>query len=116
MFENTKRIASFPLSEELYKEVESLLNYIKSNISDSKSRQKLAETIILLTQEGLDYFFKQSLELIGVGLILRNTINIGLKTTKNTIKLLSKKFTKKLSDEQLMKAVNFIENFIKLND
>ncbi len=111
-FAEAKYFGSFPISDELYKKVFHYLDFIKQNPEEKESKEKLTEIVNELTTEGVDYFFHYSLKIIGMNIIARNAIGVGLKGVKLTVKSLSKKFIKGFDEKQLNSAVEFIEGFL----
>lgn len=93
-YENAKYFGSFPISDELYAKTMEYLDYIYENSEEPGSRSKLTEIVNELTTEGVDYFFHYSIKIIGMNIIARNAVGVGLAGIKTTVKTLSRKFIK----------------------
>lgn len=109
---NFKHKGSFPISEKLYNKTLEIIENVRNNPSGSKVRQDVISIVNELTAEGIGFFFQQSLEIIGMNFIARKAVGAGLNASRKTIQMLSSRFIKNFSDEQIILTVDFIEGFI----
>jgi hypothetical protein len=104
--------ATFPVSASLYKKTQKLLESVRQNPEGAAKRDAVIEVVNDLTAEGLEYFFHHSLKIIGMNMIARKAIKTGMIASKTSVKILSKKFIRALSDKQLLATVDFIDGFV----
>ncbi len=109
----TKFQINFPLTEEEYLQTKETIAFIRQAPTAKESYTKLHDLIQVLTHAGIEYFFHYSLKSVGLGGFIIAAVKTGLRATENTIKLLSKRFVKKLTEEQMMQGVDFIDAFIE---
>lgn len=103
--------ASFPISEDLHDRIVKMISDVRINPTGKEKRETVIQLVNELTAEGMDYFFKHSLQIIGVNFIARKAISTGINATKKTVRILSTRFIRKFDDEKLIATVNFIESF-----
>jgi len=112
--ENTssKKKISFPASENLIEQIYSLFAEITENPEGKEKRIKLAAIINEMFEQGMDYYFVNSLKIINLGVIARKSIETGVSTVKKTVKFMTKKFVLKMNDTQVQKTAEFIKNTV----
>ena len=104
--------ATFPVSAGLYRKIQKVVKSVKEHPDGEAQRLSVVEIVNDLTAEGLEYFFHYSLKKIGMNMIARKTIKTGVAAFESTVKMLSKKIIKTLTDKQLLATVDFIEGFV----
>lgn len=108
----TNVYARYKVSEETYSKIEHWYQMLENNENPAKQKEILAELIYILTKEGMDYFFQQSLERIGVGAIIKNMVNIGLMPVLKTVKAIARKATNKMNEQQIKETAVFFKEFL----
>jgi len=104
--------ATFPVSASLYKKTQKTIDSVRLNPEGMAKRNDIVDVVNDLTAEGLEYFFQYSLKIIGMNMIARKAIKVGMAASKTTVKMLSKKFIRALNDKQLLATVDFIDGFV----
>ncbi|MBF0119359.1 MAG: hypothetical protein HQK79_11030 [Desulfobacterales bacterium] len=82
------------------------------NPNDGKSADLVVETILKITDHGLDYLYLHPLDLAQVGLIGKNTVKFGVNTAKKGISIAVKAIIGTLRGEKLKAIAGFIETII----
>ncbi len=104
--------ATFPVSANLYKKTQKVVESVRQNPEGITKRDEVIEIVNDLTSEGLEYFFHYSLKIIGMNMIAKKAIKTGMSASKSTVKFLSKKFIRALNDKQLLATVDFVDGFV----
>ena len=100
----------FPLSDALESRVLEVVNDMKTNTNRRQYALKLFQAISDLSDEGLDFFFVQSLKRAKIGKIKMIAVENAIKLNKKAILTVGKGIIKAMNDEQLLTIANVIED------
>lgn len=110
-----QKYLGFPLSDALENRVNEVIIELKSTPKRRQHALKLFQVISDLSDEGLDYFFIQSLKRAGLGRIKMIAVENAIKVGKKAILTVGKGIIKAMSDEQLLIIVNVLEESITVS-
>lgn len=100
---------AFPLSEELRLQTLETLAALRESSDPRRHIPMLGDLISDLTEAGLEYYFVDSLEKAGVGMIGVSTAKLGIASTAKGLPVVVTKVVKLMSDDQLLAVADFIE-------
>lgn len=106
----SQKYLGFPISEGLENRVQEILSDLKNNTSRRQYALKLFQVVSDLSDEGLDYFFIQSLKRAGLGRIKMIAVENAIKVGKKAILTVGKGILKAMNDEQLLIIGNVLED------
>jgi hypothetical protein len=106
----SQKYLGFPLTEGLEDRVQEILADLKNNTNRRQFSLKLFQVVSDLSDEGLDYFFIQSLKRAGLGRIKMIAVENAIKIGKKAILTVGKGILKAMSDEQLLIIGNVLED------
>lgn len=110
----SQKYLGFPLTEGLEDRVQEILLDLKNNTNRRQFSLKLFQVISDLSDEGLDYFFIQSLKRAGLGKIKMIAVENAIKIGKKAILTVGKGIIKAMSDEQLLIIGNVLEDALTI--
>ena len=110
----SQKYLGFPLTEGLENRVQEILLDLKNNTNRRQFSLKLFQVVSDLSDEGLDYFFIQSLKRAGLGRIKMIAVENAIKIGKKAILTVGKGIIKAMSDEQLLVIGNVLEDAITI--
>jgi hypothetical protein len=110
----SQKYLGFPLSEDLEARVQEILNDLKNNSNRRQFALKLFQVVSNLSDEGLDYFFVQSLKRAGLGKIKMIAVENAIKVGKKAILTVGKGILKTMTDEQLLIIGNVLEDSLTI--
>lgn len=105
----SQKYLGFPLSEGLEGRVQEILDDLNNNDNRRQFALKLFQVVSDLSDEGLDYFFIQSLKRAGLGKIKMIAVENAIKVGKKAILSVGKRILKAMTDEQLLIIGNVLE-------
>jgi len=111
-----QKYLGFPLSDNLKARVEAVVAEVKAASNRRQHALKLFQVISDLSDEGLDYYFIQSLKRAGLGRIKMIAVENALAVGKKAILTVGKGIIKAMNDEQLLIIANVIEDSITVKD
>jgi hypothetical protein len=111
---NQKLYLGFPLSEKLQKRLLSAVEKAENTSNKKQYAIELFEIIAELSDEGLDYFFIQSLRKAKIGALSLKAVEMALSTGKKAILTVGKTIIKGMSDEQLSVVVSLMRDSLTL--
>lgn len=106
----SQKYLGFPLSEGLENRVQEILVDLKNNTNRRQFALKLFQVVSDLSDEGLDYFFIQSLKRAGLGRIKMIAVENAIKVGKKAILTVGKGILKAMNDEQLLIIGSVLED------
>ena len=106
----SQKYLGFPLSEGLENRVQEILADLKNNTNRRQFALKLFQVVSDLSDEGLDYFFIQSLKRAGLGRIKMIAVENAIKVGKKAILTVGKGILKAMNDEQLLIIGSVLED------
>ena len=95
-------------SEQAY----ALIAKIRNNESATQHIAELTELVIDLTDAGLKFYFIEPLERIEVSSMTMKVAKMGLSSTHKGMKMVITKVLKKLSNEQVLRLSDFLEEIL----
>lgn len=98
----SQKYLGFPLSDGLENRVQEILADLDNNTSRRQFALKLFQVVSDLSDEGLDYYFIQSLKRAGLGRIKMIAVENAIKVGKKAILTVGKGILKAMNDEQLL--------------
>jgi len=110
----SQKYLGFPISEDLENRVQEILSDLKNNTSRRQYALKLFQVVSDLSDEGLDYFFIQSLKRAGLGRIKMIAVENAIKIGKKAILTVGKGILKAMTDEQLLIIGNVLEDSLTI--
>jgi hypothetical protein len=110
----SQKYLGFPLSEGLENRVQEILLDLKGNTKRRQFSLKLFQVVSDLSDEGLDYFFIQSLKRAGLGRIKMIAVENAIKIGKKAILTVGKGIIKAMTDEQLLIIGNVLEDALTI--
>jgi hypothetical protein len=110
----SQKYLGFPLSEGLDSRVQDILEDLKNNTNRRQFALKLFQVVSDLSDEGLDYFFIQSLKRAGLGRIKMIAVENAIKIGKKAILTVGKGIIKAMTDEQLLIIGNVLEDALTI--
>lgn len=106
----SQKYLGFPISEGLENRVQEVLADLKNNNNRRQFALKLFQVVSDLSDEGLDYFFIQSLKRAGLSKIKMIAVENAIKVGKKAILTVGKRVLKAMTDEQLLVIGNVLED------
>lgn len=107
-----QKYLGFPLSEKLEDRVNQIITDLKNDTNRRQHALRLFQVISDLSDEGLDYFFIQSLKRAGLSKIKMIAVENAIKVGKKAILTVGKGIIKAMSDEQLLIIAQVLEESI----
>ncbi|BDS10781.1 hypothetical protein [Aureispira anguillae] len=107
-----QKYLGFPLSESLLNRVHEVIQDLKKDTNKRQHALRLFQAISDLSDEGLDYYFIQSLKRAGLGRIKMIAVENAIKVGKKAILTVGKGIIKAMTDEQLLIIATVIEESI----
>lgn len=105
---STHKVA-FPLPTALHDRAITLADKIKNADAPSKFSNELADLIIEISDVGVDFYFYNSLDYIGVNMLLRKTVKVTMSSAKKPIYSVLRKVVKSLNDKQVVRVIEYME-------
>lgn len=102
----------FPLDKKTEEKIENLISEIKQAENPKKFNRELADIVNKLIDEGMDYYFINTLRRLKINAIVRKPFEIGINTSIKGLKVVSPKIFKTLSEKQFKEAVEILEEMI----
>ena len=106
----------FPVSEKIARRIDNVVADIDSSDNPKSFSKELSDIVNDLLDEGMDYYFVDSLKRIKVNAIVRKPFEIGINTSLRGLKMISPKIFKTLSDKQFEGAVEILKEMIHRED
>ncbi|WMX12629.1 MULTISPECIES: hypothetical protein [unclassified Aureispira] len=110
----SQKYLGFPLSKELENRVQDVLLDLKNNHDRRQFALKLFQVISDLSDEGLDYYFIQSLKKAGLSKIKMIAVENAIKVGKKAILGVGKSIIKAMNDEQLLVIGSVLEDSLTI--
>lgn len=108
---------AFPLPLPLFDRAQDVMMGIRGNPSEKSHRTGLFEVVNDMADEGIDFFFLKSIRYAGMSTFMIKTADIGLRTFKAGLQPLLRKVIQRLSDDQILRLVDFMEDiFVETAD
>lgn len=101
-----------PVKKEHSDLAQELITKIRNGQSPTQYVGALTDLVIDLTEAGLQFYFIEPLERIDVSSLTMKVASMGLNSTHKGMKMVIKKVLKKLSDEQVVKLSEFLEEIL----
>jgi hypothetical protein len=102
----------FWLSEDLQGRLTGILAIIETAGEASRHHTELSETIIEVTNEGLDYYFMRSLRLARAGFIVEQSASLGLVGVRRVMAPVIRKIVGRLTHDQLRSVASSIRELM----
>lgn len=110
----SQKYLGFPLSEGLENRVQDVLHDLNNNNNRRQFALKLFQVVSDLSDEGLDYYFIQSLKRAGLSKIKMIAVENAIKVGKKAILTVGKGILKAMNDDQLLIIGKVLEDSITL--
>lgn len=101
-----------PVPKKIENRINKVISDIESSDNPKEHSKELSDIINDLLDEGMDYYFVQSLKRLKVSSIVRKPFEIGINTSIKGLKLISPKIFKTLSEKQFYGAVEILKEMI----
>jgi hypothetical protein len=102
----------FTVSKKTEKKIRKLLEEIDGAEKPKSFSKELSDVVNILLDEGMDYFFIESLKRLKVNAIVRKPFELGINTSIRGLKLIAPKFFKTLSEKQFLGAIEILKEMI----
>jgi hypothetical protein len=106
----------FPVSEKIEKRIDKVIADIEASDRPKSFSKDLSHIVNDLLDEGMVYFFVDSLKKINVNTMVRKPFELGISTSLRGLKMISPKIFKTLSDKQFDGAVEILKEMIHRED
>lgn len=106
----------FPVPQKIEKRIDKVITNIEGSDKPKSFSKELSDIVNDLLDEGMSYFFVESLKRLKVNPIVRKPFEIGISTSIRGLKLISPKIFKTLSDKQFDGAVEILKEMIHRED
>ena len=103
---------SFPLDEELAREMRETIDKVRSDPRDKDHVAALVDTVLKLTDAGLREYYVRPLERARAGTIALGTARVGIQTAKRGISVIANKLLRGMGEDQLRSIADSMEGFL----
>ncbi|MBF0100203.1 MAG: hypothetical protein HQK77_04775 [Desulfobacterales bacterium] len=103
---------AFPIPEEIRNQARHAVEKVRNNPDAKGNAHLICQSIISITNHGLDYIYIYPLELANVGMLGKNTIRIGVNTAKKGITIAVNQIIGAMHGEKLSIMADFLESII----
>ncbi len=103
---------AFPVPEELTREMLSTIENVRRDPGEEAHVTALIDTVLKLTETGLEEYFLRPLEQAGLGAIPIGTARVGIAAAKRGIAVIVTKVIRGMSEEQLLSVVDSMEDML----
>lgn len=107
--ERGSRLA-FPVPGELTRETVATIDNVRRDAGEAAHVTALIETVLKLTEVGLEEYFLRPLERAEVGMIAIGTAKVGIATARRGITVIVTKVIRGMSEDQLRSVADSMEN------
>ena len=101
-----------PLPESLVTETYRLIDDIRTDGVDQKKRDNLYNTIVQLTETGVDFFFLEPLRRMQAGPMLQKMAGMGINSMLKGTRMVIHNVMKKADDEHIEGILAFMEEIL----
>ena len=109
-----KAFLAFPIAPELAQRLEQAIELARHSDNPVEQGAFIAETILEVSDVGMDFHFKEILRRIQVETWIIHSVNFGLKISKKAVRTMFNKVIPTLEKPQLIEMVSFMEeNFLR---
>lgn len=109
---STKAYLSSPLSAELVAQIHNNLDAIRQAPTDKKSGLMFVELINKMTEEAMEFYFYQPMDIIQAGTITRKFVSMGVSGSIKMVNTMGKKAVSSLSEEQMLQLCDFVQSLV----
>jgi len=99
-------------SAELRKKTLSVLDRVERAKDATSHRGELAEVVVELTNDGLDFYFMGPLRLAKAGFVLEQSANVGMKGVQQVIASVVRQIIGRMGSPQLLSVCGSIRQFM----
>lgn len=99
-------------SAELRKKTLSVLDRVERAKDATSHRGELAEVVVELTNDGLDFYFMGPLRLARAGFVLEQSANVGMKGVQQVIASVVRQIIGRMGSPQLLSVCGSIRQFM----
>ena len=99
-------------SAELRKRTLSVLDRIERAQDATVHRDDLAEVVVELTNDGLDFYFMRPLRLAEAGFVLEQSANVGMKGVQQVMASVVRQIVGRMESPQLLSVCGSIRQFM----
>jgi len=103
----------FPVPNDIAQKAVSVARKIKETDEKKKHVKELIEVIYELSEHGISLFFMRPVKEGKFGLLIRQSVNLAIKTTLKTLKTAVYQVVKNLGDEKIDYLAGFILEIIE---
>lgn len=100
---------AFPVPDELIQEMLATIENVRCGAGEEAHVTALIETVLKLTEVGLEEYFLRPLERAQVGMIAIGTAKVGIATARRGITVIVNKVMRGMSEEQLRSVADSME-------
>ena len=103
---------AFTISPDLRRRIEAVVAAIREADEPRGHLGDLTETVVEMTDTGLDFYFLHPLERIGAGRMARGTAKVGVAAARRGLPTVVRRVLATLSDDQLLDLVDYIDEIL----
>lgn len=104
----------FPISKKTEKKIISFLEAVKDQENLKPHIKEFTHIVNELIDEGMEYYFISTLKKLEITPIVRKPFELGITTSVKGLKVISPKILKTLSENQLKKSIEILEEMVIL--
>lgn len=104
----------FPINKTTEQEIFDLLNEIKKSDKVKPYSKQISEVINKLIDEGMEYYFINTIKRLKINPIVRKPFILGINTSIKGLKVVSPQIFKTLSEKQFKEAIAILEEMIEI--
>ncbi len=106
----------FPFSKATEDKIRSLITDMEQAEKKKVYSKDLAKVVNLLIDEGMDYYFINTLKRLKINAIVRKPFEIGINTSIKGLKVVSPKIFRTLSEKQFDEVIEIMKEMIVEED
>ena len=106
----------FPVPKKIKSRIDKVIEKIEDSDKPKSHSKELSDIVNDLLDEGMNYFFIESLKRLKVNAIVRKPFELGINTSLRGLKMISPKIFKTLSEKQFYDAVEILKEMIHKKD
>ncbi len=103
---------SSPLSAELVSKIHANLAAVRAKPGDKASSHIFVETINIMTEESMAYYFFQPMNIINASKMTRKFVSMGVSGAVKMVNTMGKKAVSSLDEEQMLQLCDFLESLV----
>jgi len=113
---NTRYFIAFPVEEKEFEHTLELIASLRLSPDSKAYRTDLIKLIMDLAEQGIGYFFLESLRRAGINSLKVKTAEFALQGFKLTLNPMLRSFIMGMDDEHLLKVLEFVEGVMVVSE